>query len=64
MIQYRGSIVFGCLNAVKAILPQYNIYNEFASFTENHVHFDIKGLSNLTEILPLIGMEGIKSFTR
>ena len=42
-----------------------HVYNESANFNEKcFVYFDMNGLSHLTEIVPVIGMEGDVSRAR
>ena len=37
-----------------------HVYNEQAKFIESYaLHFDIKGPSNLTEMMPVIGMDSM-----
>ena len=61
--RYLTPLISGCLIAVKAILTAINhVYNESADFIGScAIDFDINGQPNLTEMVPVIGREGMVS---
>ena len=59
LIRYLISLKPRCLNAVKAILQQSNMFTMNLRISLNGIYsvdFDINGTSDLTDIVPWIGM--------